>query len=414
MFKKKFISSFIFLSLTFTLSSSLKAQCITAYQHEFYKGTSWKFCANKKQPHRIRWNNRISSIKVPEGVKVKVCKNKNAICRSYFKSVNRVGFFDNRISHVQVTPFDKHNFTMIFSSDPQLPWACSTKECQALAKNEKDQGILSSKWQAQSMINLANTIPPHKFAGVVINGDLTAFGHPWQVRLYVNDYEKNFPLMVWPGLGNHDYANNIDDCFNNQCASKMLFYMSDRVNGLNVEGFDLDDSKAYYKFPVIRKQHTGSWSYSFEIGDFHFVQLHNYPTYETKFKGWNFGKARRDYFTVRSSLPWLKKDLAKATAKGKKIILNMHDTRQHFKSADRKKFYNILKGHKVIGIFAGHIHQQCGKIGTMNGISIFRSGAAEYNTYLKVDFKKGQLNVQCVSGVEGSVKNIKKNFIQKF
>ena len=92
----------------------------------------------------------------------------------------------------------------------------------------------------------------------------------------------------------------------------------------------------------------------------------------------------------------------------------MHDTRQHFKSSDRKKFYNILKGHKVIGIFAGHIHQQCGKIGTMNGISIFRSGAAEYNTYLKVDFKKGQLNVQCVSGVEGSVKNIKKNFIQKF
>ena len=47
--------------------------------------------------------------------------------------------------------------------------------------------------------------------GVIINGDLTAFWHNTQREDFLDIYA-NLDYIFYPGLGNHDYENNVSDC----------------------------------------------------------------------------------------------------------------------------------------------------------------------------------------------------------
>ena len=84
---------------------------------------------------------------------------------------------------------------------------------------------------------------------------------------------------VYPGLGNHDYQNNVNDCHENNCASRMTQFMIEyyyQHPKLHKSGYPGHFSlKKYYKFPANRIDFRGSMSYSWDIGDIHFVQLHN-------------------------------------------------------------------------------------------------------------------------------------------
>lgn len=57
-----------------------------------------------------------------------------------------------------------------------------------------------------------------------MNGDLTDYGHPDEYQAYAEQFGRPFTagIRLYPGLGNHDYANNVDDCFLNHCADRML------------------------------------------------------------------------------------------------------------------------------------------------------------------------------------------------
>ncbi len=35
---------------------------------------------------------------------------------------------------------------------------------------------------------------------------------------------KTETIRILPGLGNHDYENNVNDCVSNHCANRMLFW----------------------------------------------------------------------------------------------------------------------------------------------------------------------------------------------
>ena len=63
---------------------------------------------------------------------------------------------------------------------------------------------------------------------MIVNGDLTAFGRGHELEWYKEIYGKLIP-RVYPGLGNHDYANNVDECAQNQCANRMVLYLRDEV-----------------------------------------------------------------------------------------------------------------------------------------------------------------------------------------
>jgi hypothetical protein len=170
----------------------------------------------------------------------------------------------------------------------------------------------------------------------------------------------------------------------------------------------------------------GSLSYSYDIGNYHFVQLNLNPDYEKTLTGgfiWGsytgpFGLAKNytPSFKVRNSWAWLGRDLAAATAAGKFIVLNMHASdgplgpgQPPEKISDfpinQKNLVDALSGNRVVAIFSGHIHMDFGymgaipvpalpfKINDKAEVPWFRSGSAECRRFLIAEFGKGYFNV---------------------
>lgn len=290
------------------------------------------------------------------------------------------------------------SFYMFFISDTQFPWACSSGtevKCE-----DKGRASLDALSQVMWIKQKTQELGPQRVKGIVINGDLTAFGHDDELKSFNELWFRNFlgmGLRVYPGLGNHDYSNNVNDCYNNNCAARMYNYMRDFVlQSRGLSSFDYKPSKIYYKFPKNRQDHRGSLSYSWDEGPIHFVQLHNYPAYKNKWSSWNYGKAVKDSFYVESSLTWLKEDLKKAKARNKKIIINMHDVFTGFQSS---QFRGLVEEFSVSGIFAGHYHETIGKLKTTYvKAPVYLSGASVYQSALVVEFKKDKMVIEAYRG----------------
>lgn len=294
-------------------------------------------------------------------------------------------------------------FYMIFASDTQYP------RTQASADDRSNSERLNRD-HARSMQAIAAQVGPSNLKGVIINGDLTEFGHSHELAKFREIYE-GLGLKLYLGLGNHDYANNLDPvtgCADKHCSNRMATYMNDYVKGLRPVSYDFRESDVHYQFPTLRKVYEGSLAYSWDIGNVHFVQLHNYPTYTASWNGWNAGAARRDFFEIKSSLNWLRRDLANARNQGKAIILNMHDSGEHFiehHQGEYNEFIKMIDEFKVSAVFSGHIHEQCGKVnwegGATTDVPLFRSGAAFHSSYLLVTFKGTDMVVEKVSSAAG-------------
>jgi Tol biopolymer transport system component/tRNA threonylcarbamoyladenosine modification (KEOPS) complex Pcc1 subunit len=174
---------------------------------------------------------------------------------------------------------------------------------------------------------------------------------------------------------------------------------------------------------------TGSFSYSYEIGNYHFVQLHNFPGFNrylpnvlTPTEVFSFGLKNSYGITVTPSYKWLEADIREATADGKNIIINFHDLNQVPKdpsendgkvdtdhvatltktTPDGAAFYNAIRGANVVAIVGGHIHQVVGRIQTYdNGaradIPVLQSGSAECQTFIYADLHEDYFNWSVVS-----------------
>ena len=382
-------------------------QCPVVYVDGNLKGSSYNLCLGGKKEtsytHQIP-DDAISSIFIApdSSLAVEACEHADGSgrCRTYFKTVRYVGDeFNNRFSFFRVVQFSYDDFFKVISSDPQYPWSCGPKGGSC---NNTTQADLDNTKQVDSMNAIQKTYGKSHVAGSIINGDLTAYGHDWQLAKYFQFYERDLKMNNYPGLGNHDYANNVNDTYQNYGATRMMEYLVNSVNTLNVHSFDYSDSGSYSRY------RENSFGYSWDVGNVHFVQLNNYPTYSTSWNGWNFNRARRDYFNIRSSLSWLRNDLSQAYSKGKKIILNFHDWGNHSNTSDAE-FVQILKDFKVAAIFAGHIHSSIGKAsqysdlhGAGRHLPVFRSGAAVYNDYLLARFLKNDMIVSRVDSSYGS------------
>lgn len=308
----------------------------------------------------------------------------------------------------QQLPFAEADFYMAFMSDPQYPWSCRTQGENCDDRNRAWQDNIN---QIDSLNALQDSLGKEHLAGLVINGDLTAFGHDWQLDAFRELYHKRLRMTVYPGLGNHDIANNVDDCFENGCATGMMQYLKSQVDALNVRNFDYADSGTYYQFPSLKRRHSKSFAYSWDVGDVHFVQLNNYPTYTASWNGWIFSKARREYYQIESARQWLIEDLEQATLEGKHIILNYHI------SAFTDEITDILQQYKVSAIFAGHLHQYIGQVdfhtlwnfyGVGQHLPVFLGGAAVFQKYLLVRFMADQFEVSLVSSEPGGNYSLEK------
>ncbi len=301
-------------------------------------------------------------------------------------------------------------FTILIASDPQLPWwraardpDCSSEECVKMRAEETNadqvlalDNIASVKWISGHTRGIWPDVPQLTIGagsavqspiGVIVNGDLTAFWHGWQVDMYRKYFDPGYSgaapevlrSTIFPGLGNHDYANNVGDCGwpdRNACAKDAVRYIKKMVNEGTVRNFGSQYLTSFDE---------GSLAYAFDIGNHHFVQLHNYPTYE------------RPEIGISKSIGWLTDNLAAATAAGKRIVINMHDYGEHMPTND-PEFLAAINGQNVIAVFAGHIHEDHGYIGNVPTTTIpyFRSGASEYGTFLLVEFGADYFNAGVV------------------
>lgn len=299
-------------------------------------------------------------------------------------------------------------FTMILASDSQLPWG--TEPCPGTPEEcEIAYGVKTNQWFTRAMNGieslgawpaaLPNTggTPVALPDGVIMNGDLTAFFHPYQLDLFRQHYDPQWPtadpdvlqLPMFPGLGNHDYANNVNDCW----GLEFVDYPAYLANGCAVQavrwmrGIVTCGIIPSVPFAQIHSFDVGSLSYSWDHRGYHFVQLHNYPTYTVAAP-----------VNVSSSIAWLANDLAEAAAAEKRIVLLMHDYGDHWSPANAD-FFSAIVGKPVVALFAGHFHGTHGRFSTVPGTSIpvFISGSADTRHFLLVEFADTYLSVATVN-----------------
>ncbi|RON39925.1 metallophosphoesterase [Pseudomonas brassicacearum] len=278
---------------------------------------------------------------------------------------------------------------MIFASDTQYPWTDKLDRREP----ESDADFKSrSKWLVETQFasiadfrknNAQSHVP------LMINGDITAFGHGWQ-RSYMNStLKKYFKDDYLYGLGNHDYENNVNDCFSNSCAAGSIVEFKEHHEG-KVDNFDLKITGSF-----LSRLYSGSLAYSKNIGDVHMVQLNNEPTYTTRISH----ALNPTTFDITSTLDWLENDLKVARTQGYIIIINMHKPEETMGNSEQvSRFYQMIRKYEVTAIFAGHYHQNGGDSYEVNGVPIYLSGATSQQTYLIASFSddRKQLHINLV------------------
>ncbi|SGY85944.1 Alr1329 protein [Moritella viscosa] len=255
-------------------------------------------------------------------------------------------------------------------------------------------------------------------------------------RKDIIQFEKDYSgIPVYPGLGNHDYQNYIDDKWcdgwyieaggyrawaQNLCAARLVEWFVGRVKTIPASKNDIKVSGHR------GKDISGSLAYSFDKYDWHFVQLNNKPGYTKRFTSYDSWIVRQRNIDIKDSYLWLKNDLNKN--KNKNTVLNYH-----IFNNDNEMGTILDDNPQVVAIFAGHYHNMIGSGYLNNGnyynyhnsryyirtpkgriIPVFYSGSAENNIYLHATFKPKSLTVKPVSSVNGNYKYIGKENIINF
>lgn len=288
------------------------------------------------------------------------------------------------------------NYNILIMSDPQA-WRLSTNNNNP-NKDKADWESVNKK-VVDSINSLNNS---EHFVFGIINGDITEFGRRSTRYSFDSVYTDNirFPLLI--GLGNHDYANNVNDCADiemfdfsmNACARSSVFDLNKRINTYKL--FLKDFSSDFDK-----KTQEGSLGYSWDTGDIHFVQLNNYPTYEVELDHY----INRSIY-ISNSLDWLEEDLKDALSRGKVSILNFHDANDHFRrntnARDKTRLEEMIKKYNVIAIFSGHSHYANETVnGFLAGVKHYNSGALFDGDYLFVKVNGKCIDVSIYNGLSG-------------
>ncbi|MBS1811230.1 MAG: metallophosphoesterase [Acidobacteria bacterium] len=349
------------------------------------------------------------------------------------------------------------SFNMIFASDPQYAF-CESKACKEGPKDSKT----ANQWHSLAIGKLGIANPDTQ--GVVINGDLTNAMRWEHIDVFESLYASKY--VIYPGLGNHDYQNytaasndTIWGPYDGNATSphgtllNLLQYFAKTVRAnKNIQGFDWNDSGYWDK--------SGSLAYYWDVGDYRFVQLNNFPPFAFKFSNFASRKAGNENFDIQSSLPWLRTLLSKS--KDKKVVLNMHsinspdcfgmfDVSPHKNAQDKwvrqpgaysqllwlpgaYEFGRLLgENLNVVAIFAGHVHNYVGDQvfndnGTLESLNseystydrrdannqvvagkavpVLFSGSAEYNMLLSVKFEPTKITAQPYRTLNGNATSI--------
>ncbi|MHC8349931.1 metallophosphoesterase family protein [Pseudomonas sp. RT4P38] len=291
---------------------------------------------------------------------------------------------------------------MVFASDPQYPWtekSDSGEEQSASDRDKRSQGLIESQFA-----NIADFRGRYAGQGPVplmINGDMTAFGHISERSYIRTALNKYFGKDFLYGLGNHDYKNNVGDCFSESCAAGSIVDYKEHHWG-KVDNFDLRVSGG----GLVNNKYNGSLAYSTTVGDVHMVQLNNEPTYEVEISHF----LNPTSFRITQALDWLETDLRLARAQGYIIIVNMHEPDRWGNPQQVERFNRIINQYGVTAVFAGHYHSDAGSFRSSwyyGKVPVFLSGGASQQTYLIASFSEDRkvLHINRVENNDWSSRN---------
>ncbi|NRD75250.1 metallophosphoesterase [Shewanella sp. VB17] len=291
------------------------------------------------------------------------------------------------------------HFSMAVICDPQFFWTENYMDDDDL---NEELGVKFNNFTVDVINDIVRDNSDDNWQGVIVNGDLTAFGHhdglgsSDELGAY-EDFNHRFNTPVYSGLGNHDYANNVGDddtdgCGDNGCATDMVRYLISEVQ-------DAIPQNTLKRFDYIRQNHPGSgedvfkgsMSYSWDIEKVHFVQLNNYPEYEAE---WESSKGDNgSIMRIKRSMKWLRDDLSRAIHDdgAETIILNMHDYSDHWDPGTNDEFLAILADYPVTAIFAGHTHNT--SQGSIEGVPFYRTGASHKAEFTLLNFTDEQMHI---------------------
>jgi cytolysin (calcineurin-like family phosphatase) len=271
----------------------------------------------------------------------------------------------------------------VFSSDPQYPWTEKSDSGEDESKSklhQRSRALIDAQYS-----NIADFRKAHGGAAavpVMINGDMTAFGHASERSVVFGLIDEKLGGLYDFGLGNHDYANNVDDCFLNLCAGDSIGMLISRYwssGDMDLTARDVGGVLTYF----------GSLAYSRTFGDVHMIQLNNEPSYSVDFDAGSLLTFNRKSFRISDSFDWLEANLASARAAGKIIIINMHKpSRWKGGMHDRQRFAALIERFGVTAVFAGHLHDRQGQYHSgeaFGSVPVFLSGSASQQTYLTAD-----------------------------
>ncbi|CAO4385523.1 unnamed protein product [Caenorhabditis nigoni] len=225
----------------------------------------------------------------------------------------------------------------------------------------KIESRFANRVQRQALDALISSLD-YKPAALVINGDLTDFGHLHQLHEFRQVWYNNFPIPFILGLGNHDYQNNIDDCALNFCAHTMLSWYADYVKNMSLIA---DIQRKTVNFDV---EFTGSLAYTERVCSgsgklcAYIIQLNNAIDYNVQFSSlfvkWN----------ISSPMKYLHNELNLLGSTSLPILLNMHQCESMHIHKIRMMLKRWMSNVKTIfesnqrvpkiGAFYAHMHQR--------------------------------------------------------
>ncbi len=214
--------------------------------------------------------------------------------------------------------------------------------------------------------------------GVLVAGDLTDhakkeefFGYD-KFDGFDDDYKIDgsgkVKYPVYEGYGNHDYE----------------------LNGVGHAARDAIKERNKTRKGMTAVSDNG-YHYSWDWGNFHFVNLNLFPGRIDKKLG--EGKISQPM----NSLDFLIKDLKENVGKSKRPVVLYHhygmedNSLWWWTAKDRNEYHKVIKDYNIIGIFHGHSHQDM--IYTWKGISVYNVNTALYGGWAIVRIKNNQMFV---------------------
>uniref|UniRef100_A0A914DVT7 Calcineurin-like phosphoesterase domain-containing protein n=1 Tax=Acrobeloides nanus TaxID=290746 RepID=A0A914DVT7_9BILA len=313
------------------------------------------------------------------------------------------------------------DLNLLFTGDPQYHFPCTLINSQCKKKSEacrRKNGLdfdhhkqrrdglqpseiqelehecirleseFSNEVQRKSIFDL-NRKMANKPKALIINGDLTNFGHIYQLNKFKEQW-LTLPIPILAGLGNHDYENNVDDCVANQCANTMLYWFVRQYAKTNNLSLDYKKSNEH----IWKTTYAGSFAYSTNICNdnettcVHSIQLNNRPDYAASISS-------ASQWHVHGSFQWLTRDLESISNRSWPVLINLHhlsqnaslrlkSTLEHWMGREENK--DILR--KVMVLYA-HFHENhVVQMKCVGGVTIpyIFVGSVPNNRYTNIKF----------------------------